>query len=105
MRWRSLLAARRERLLLQVQGEDLRLRRDSEAGVHDIASLPLPLSGDGRDPLAGPLRDAAAELPRWLLLPAAQGLRRSLVLPGAARERLREVLAFEIERQTPFGAA
>ncbi|MCR6494878.1 PilN domain-containing protein [Thermomonas sp. S9] len=45
-----------------------------------------------------------AEWPRWLLLPARLGLRRPLLLPAAARDRLREVLAFEIERQTPFAA-
>ena len=69
--------------------------------------LPLKLPGgtEGRDPLAGVLADAAAGLPRWLVLPASQGLRRPLLLPAAARERLREVLGFEIERQTPFAAA
>lgn len=105
-RLQKALAARGERLLLQVQGDDLRLRRESDTSVQDLASLPLPMPhAEGRDPLDGVLRDAAAELPRWLLLPAAQGLRRTLTLPAAARERLREVLGFEIERQTPFAAA
>src|SRR5690606_39204610 len=44
------------------------------------------------------------DLPRWLLLPASAGLRRRLALPAAAGERLREVMAFEIDRQTPFAA-
>lgn len=47
---------------------------------------------------------ATADLPRWLLLPAAAGLRRRLSLPAAAGERLREVVGFEIDRQTPFAA-
>lgn len=47
---------------------------------------------------------AQADLPRWLLLPAASGLRRRMVLPAAAGDRLREVMAFEIDRQTPFTA-
>jgi general secretion pathway protein L len=47
---------------------------------------------------------AAADLPRWLLLPAGAGLRRRLTLPFAAGERLREVVGFEIDRQTPFAA-
>src|SRR5690606_22889898 len=47
---------------------------------------------------------AQADLPRWLLLPAAAGLRRRLSLPAAAGDRLREILGFEIDRQTPFTA-
>jgi general secretion pathway protein L len=73
--------------------------------LQDLANLPVPPArGEGVDPLAGVLVQRAAELPRWLLLPAASGLRRSLLLPAAARERLREVLGFEIERQTPFAS-
>ena len=105
-RWRQSLAADGSRLLLQVQGDGLQLRSQREADLLDLASLPLPLpETGGRDPLHGVLRENAADLPRWLLLPASQGLRRTLVLPAAARERLREVLGFEIERQTPFAAA
>lgn len=40
-----------------------------------------------------------------LLLPAASVLRRELTLPLAARNDLRQVLAFELDRQTPFTAA
>lgn len=101
--WRQALAASSDRLLLQLQGEDLQLRRHGGNGLQDIANLPVPPArGAGVDPLAGVLTRHAVELPRWLLLPAASGLRRPLLLPAAARERLREVLGFEIERQTPF---
>jgi general secretion pathway protein L len=37
-----------------------------------------------------------------LLLPAASCLRRQLVLPAAAADRLRDVVGFEVDRQTPF---
>ena len=47
---------------------------------------------------------AQADLPHWLLLPASAGLRRRLMLPAAAGERLREVMGFEMDRQTPFTA-
>lgn len=104
--WRQALAASSDRLLLQAQGDGLQLRRQGGNGVQDIANLPVPPArGEGIDPLAGVLTRHAAELPRWLMLPASSGLRRTLLLPAAARERLREVLAFEIERQTPFAAA
>lgn len=104
--WRGALAASSDRLLLQVQGDGLQLRRQGGTGLQDVASLPVPPArGDGLDPLGSVLTRQAAELPRWLLLPAASGLRRGLLLPAAARERLREVMGFEIERQTPFAAA
>lgn len=101
--WRQALAASSDRLLLQAQGDGLQLRRQGGNGLQDIANLPVPQArGEGIDPLADVLTRHAAELPRWLLLPASSGLRRPLLLPAAARERLREVLGFEIERQTPF---
>lgn len=39
-----------------------------------------------------------------LLMPAAQVLRRRLVLPVAARDNLRQVVGYDIDRQTPFRA-
>ncbi len=105
-RWRQLLAASADRLLLQIEGDGIRLRRQMAGELQDLATLPvLPSRGMEDDPLATVLSAHAADLPRWLLLPAASGLRRTLQLPGAARERLREVLGFEIERQTPFAAS
>lgn len=58
-----------------------------------------------RDLLAAQLPRRLGEVPRWLVLPARAGLRRRMTLPAAAVERLRDVLAFEIDRQTPFSAA
>jgi general secretion pathway protein L len=39
-----------------------------------------------------------------LVLPAANVLRRRLVLPVAARDNLRQVVGFDVDRQTPFRA-
>lgn len=39
-----------------------------------------------------------------LVLPAANVLRRRLVLPVAARDNLRQVVGFDLDRQTPFRA-
>lgn len=100
---RRALAAGDDRLLMRTDAGELHLDLQ-QAGVRaPLALLPLPLAEAG-DPLAHLLRERAIGLPRWLLLPAGCGLRRGLLLPAAARERLREVLAFEIERQTPFAA-
>ncbi|HEY4529964.1 MAG TPA: PilN domain-containing protein [Luteimonas sp.] len=100
-RLRELFGLARERLLLQPRDEGLVLSIEGVDGVRRVGELPL-LPGAGDDPLAPLLAQRVAALPRWLLLPAGATLRRSLPLPAAAADRLREVLGFEIERQTPF---
>ncbi len=44
------------------------------------------------------------DLQIWLVLPPEQVLRRTLKLPLAARDNLRQVLGFEMDRHTPFQA-
>ena len=106
-RLRSLLGLARERLLLQRSGDELRVALVREDGMRMIGALPwTPGEAAREDDVLGPLLPARlVELPRWLLLPASAGLRRRLSLPAAAAERLRDVVAFEIDRQTPFQAA
>lgn len=101
-RWRVLLGLARDRLLLVRHGEEVQLHWQNAGGVHALARLPLPL----QDPdLERVLANRLAALPRWLALPPALALRRRLLLPGAALERLRDVVGFEVDRQTPFNAA
>ena len=113
--WRSTLGMDRGRLLLNAPVVDpalppdeagtLQLRLQDSDGLRDVGRIPGLLEPDVEgDPLASVLAPALADLPRWLLLPAAAVLRRRLVLPAAAAERLRDVVGFEIERQTPFAA-
>lgn len=104
-RWRAALGLGRDRLLLGEDDDALQLRLESGDGVRDLGRLPL-LGGLGfeSDPLTSVLHSTIADLPRWLVLPAAAGLRRRLALPAAAAERLRDVVSFEIDRQTPFAA-
>ena len=109
-RWRALFGLARERLLLGRDTESLSLRLESAQALDDIAireigRLPLPAGDAFADDVLTPvLAPAIADLPRWLLLPASAGLRRRLSLPAAAAERLRDVVGFEIDRQTPFSA-
>ena len=104
--WRHALRTGDDGLVLQLNGDELQLRRQRDGSLQDVAVMPVPPSrGEGVDPLGNVLTGTAAELPRRLLLPAAGGLRRPLLLPAAAAERLHEVLGFEIERQTPFARA
>ena len=100
---RRIVVAGDQRLWLQPHGDTVQLLLQAEAGSRELAGLPLPLPA-GSDPLQRVLHERARDLPRWLQLPDSAGLRRSMVVPAAARERLREVLGFEIERQTPFAA-
>nr|WP_261370149.1 PilN domain-containing protein [Lysobacter antibioticus] len=107
MRTRQALGVDRGRLLLQVDGDSVHLRLQQAGEVRDLAVLPSLAdltAAAASDPLEPLLPPRVAELPRWLLLPPASSLRRRLNLPAAAAERLRDVVGFEIDRQTPFTA-
>ncbi len=100
-RWRTLFGLAAERLLLAPQAGQVHLLKAGPAGLEPLAALPLPVTSAELDAVLEP---RLAGLPRWSLLPAVQVLRRPLLLPAAAAERLREVVGFEIDRQTPFTA-
>lgn len=102
--WRAVFGLARDRLLLSGGADLLQLRLQTLDGIRDVGSVPLPAAAEGDDPLPRLLAPGIADLPRWYLLPAAASLRRRVTLPAAAAERLRDVLAFEIDRQTPFAA-
>ncbi len=105
-RLRMLFGLAHERLLLQRSGDSLRLALERGDELREIGMLPWAThAADDEDPLSKLLSNRAADVPRWLLLPAGAGLRRMLVLPAAASDRLRDVVAFEIDRQTPFAVA
>ncbi|MBW8809276.1 PilN domain-containing protein [Lysobacter capsici] len=114
LRARQALGVDRGRLLLQVDGDSVHLRLQQGGEVRDLAVLPsladlnAPAEANtgtvAADPLAPLLPPRIGDLPRWLLLPPAASLRRRLTLPAAAADRLRDVVGFEIDRQTPFTA-
>jgi general secretion pathway protein L len=114
-RLQALFGLAQERLLLQVDGDSLRISLERAGERRELGQVPWQPEGADEaarldagladDPLESLLAQGVVDLPRWLLLPAASGLRRQLTLPAAAADRLREVLAFEIDRQTPFTAA
>jgi general secretion pathway protein L len=103
-RARALLAERRDEVLLGLDGDALWLER---RGRRMLARQRLERAGDGTD-LRGAIAAATRDdeqPPRVLLaLPALRVLRRPLSLPAAAEPNLRQVLAFEMDRQTPFRA-
>lgn len=107
VRVRELFGLAGRRLLVQHAGDgNVALSLHEGGDTRALAQVPVAsLAGAETDPLAALLTPRVAEVPRWLLLPADAGLRRQLVLPAAAADRLRDVLGFEIDRQTPFASA
>jgi general secretion pathway protein L len=104
-RLRRALGMDRGRLLLTPRADgDVQLRLQRDGLQHDLGALPALAELPGDDPLSAVLSPSAVDLPRWLVLPAASVLVRRLALPAAAADRLRDVVRFEIDRQTPFTA-
>lgn len=100
---RRQLGVRHRRLLLSVDRNGLALRAQLDDQVQLLGHLPVDDAA-----LLAELRErldaGAANVPRWLLLDVAQTLRPVLSVPASAEPRLREVMQFEIDRQTPFAA-
>ena len=100
---RRQLGVRHRRLLLSVDGHGLALRAQLDDQVQLLGHVPVhdaALLAELRERL-----DAnAANVPRWLVLDIAQTLRPVIPVPASAEARLREVMQFEVDRQTPFAA-
>lgn len=100
---RGMLGLARERLILRLAGEDLEILRELDAGMPSRRVARIDLAApDAADRRA---LDQARRAPRTALvlrLPADCALRRTLSLPTATLENLREVLGFEMDRHTPF---
>ena len=104
MRWRALFAEGHARVLYAGVGSALELRIEEAGRESLLASIPLDVDADMSARINAALGPNRVERPRWLLLPGGQVLRRQIALPAAATERLREVVAHELDRQTPFRA-
>jgi general secretion pathway protein L len=110
LRWRGWFGSGADWHLLQYSGTQWTLRR---SGQHEpLASWsddPDAVTDEARGQpaaLAAALRSVDPEDRRLaLLLPPAVVLRRPLALPLAARDNLLQVVAFEMDRQTPFSVA
>jgi general secretion pathway protein L len=100
-RLRALVEGDDQRLFLLRRHDEVELVASGRRGDTALGRLPLD-DATVLDEARQRLDDSA--VPRWLLLPVSQVLRRALVLPAAAEPRLRQVLAFELDRQTPFSA-
>nr|WP_063570374.1 type II secretion system protein GspL [Luteibacter rhizovicinus] len=104
VRWRQAFAGG-ERWYVLERGDDVwQLRRAGES--LSIADAFAADPAEHRAALLARALDECDPADRRiaLLMPAAQVLRRRLVLPVAARDNLRQVVGYDIDRQTPFRA-
>ncbi len=103
-RWQQAFEVRDAELWLHVEADVLRVAHGSADGERELARLPLEPADALPAALDAALDETLRDRRRVLLLPAGQVLRRRLQLPLAARDNLRAVLGFELDRQTPFRA-
>ena len=93
--------------MLERDGNQLRLGVEENAVIEWIESFSLQQEAAvQRHQIHAVLeRHELLEASRFLLLDETQVLRKELSLPAAAESNLQQVLAFEMDRQTPFRAA
>lgn len=99
---RAALLPRVERLYLELDGQQVITSQGTSESIHETGRYPLtaeallPEQALQLEELAGRSREVV------LCLPADKVLVKSITLPLVAEENLREVLGFEMDRQTPF---
>jgi general secretion pathway protein L len=105
-RWRALLAERADMLLLETQGDELVLWRQTGERSVELGRVALGEPAEAQRAAFAALRRPLEnpDLPCFLCIGAERALRRPITLPVAAENNLRQVLAFEMDRQTPFKA-
>jgi len=105
-RWRALLAERSDALLLENQAQELVLWRQSAESSKELGRIalsePAEVQKSTYSRLCGQIDDP--NLPQYFCIRSERTLRRAISLPAAAEDNLRQVLAFEMDRQTPFKA-
>jgi general secretion pathway protein L len=104
--WRAHLLQAQRALVMRVSAIELVLAVRELDARHELARFPLE-----EDPRLHQQKLRAIlverellEVPRELLLDEEEVLRREVVLPLAAEGGLRQALAYEMDRQTPFRA-
>lgn len=110
--WRAVLVAGRARVLYVPLEDEIELRVEEGDRVVPVGRFARPVAGEDEGDRREGLRarvDARlgaqrADRPRWLMVAHGQLLRRTISLPAAAGDRLRAVVGFELDRQTPFRA-
>ena len=105
-RWRGLIGQRSESLLLDLRGDEIIVWRERADSAREYARIRRDLPVEAQNAEFKRLRDAIDDpmVRTVFCIPSERVLTRVLSLPAAAEENLRQVLAFEMDRQTPFKA-
>jgi general secretion pathway protein L len=105
-RTRALLAERSDALLLENQNAELVMWRQSGERSVELGRIALSEPAEVQKSAYAQLRERLEDpnLPQFFCIRSERTLRRSISLPAAAEDNLRQVLAFEMDRQTPFKA-
>lgn len=105
-RWRAVLSERSESLLLHLDGDSIVVWREKGGTMREYARIRRELPADEQAAEFRRLRNAIDDpaVRTVFLIPAERVLTRMLSLPAAAEDNLRQVLGFEMDRQTPFKA-
>ncbi|HEY0180741.1 MAG TPA: PilN domain-containing protein [Dokdonella sp.] len=105
-RWRSVLTERSESLLLDLRGDEIVVWRERGDVAREYARIRRDLPADAQGAEFRRLRAAIDDpmVRTVFCIPAGRVLTRTLSLPAAAEDNLRQVLSFEMDRQTPFKA-
>ena len=102
--WRRRFERRQDILLLTLLGDEVRISRRDNGRLEELGSISMTMSGAG-ERMAAMLSGLKADSTRVeVAAPADKLLAKEIQLPLAAEENLRQVLGFEMQRQTPFRA-
>lgn len=102
---RTTLTRKGEVVVVDVSGPEITITRSRGNGHQKIAQLPQPSRALGEKEWSGPDLSRRLKTIRGdivLRMPAKAALRKAVTLPLAAEVNLREILYFELDRQTPF---
>ncbi len=105
-RWRRFFSGNSEALLLEPAGDTIVVLREHEKLISEFGRIAASATGEEQAAEFRAIR-ARIENPGLrtiLCVPESRALTRTLTLPAVAEDNLRQVLTFEMDRQTPFKA-
>jgi general secretion pathway protein L len=102
--WRRRFERRHDVLLLTLLSDEVRISRRDSGRVEELGSISttLPNAGERMAAMLSGLKVKSTRVE--VAVPSDKLLVKSIQLPLAAEENLRQVLGFEMQRQTPFRA-
>lgn len=104
--WRKFFGGNSEALLVEVGSDEIFILRERENTLSEFGRIPANASAAEQAAefrnLRGRIENPGLRI--VLCIPESRALTRVLTLPAAAEDKLRQVLSFEMDRQTPFKA-